>query len=121
MTYAKTYCELKASLHADIAKMKAIRGRIQAYERSGENDADTVAKLREELQIQEVIVNDEKKQLTKLESELKRMSSDLDDVELKVFTLHYIKGYKLKKISKKLYFSYDRVKQINKQIKEKIG
>jgi len=121
VNYAKTYCELKASLRADIATVKAIRGRLRAYEQSSEKDAELIAKTREELRVKEIIVKDEKTALSKLESELKKMSSDLDDVELKVFTLHYIKGYKLKKIAKKLYFSYSRVKQINKRIKEKMG
>lgn len=117
MKYAKIYCELKATLSADIAALKTIRGRLRAYEQSTEKDETAIAKTREAMRVQEIIVNDGKKQLSKLESELKRLSSDLDDVELKVFTLHYIKGYKLNKIAKKLYFSYDRVKQINKAIK----
>lgn len=121
MKYAKIYCELKATLSADIATLKTIRGRLRAYEQSSEKDETVIAKSREAMRVQEIIVNDEKKQLSKLESELKKMSADLDDVELKVFTLHYIKGYKFIKIAKKLYFSYDRVKQINKAIKEKMG
>ena len=121
MRYAKKYCELKAELSVNIAYMKTLQGRLRAYEQSEEKDTAEIEKCREQLRVSIIIVNDGKKQLSKLESELKRLSSDLDDVELKIFTLHYIKGLKLTKIAKKLYFSYDRVKQINKTIKEKIG
>lgn len=120
MKYAKTYCELKASLSAGIAVQKTIRGRLRAYTQSEDKDLVIIEKCREQLNIQNKIVENDKKQLSKLESELKKLSADLDDVELKIFTLHYIKGYTLKKIAQKLYFSYDRVKQLNKQIKTKI-
>lgn len=120
MRYAKIYCELKASLSAEIATMKSLKGELRILEQNKE-DIQNIEKCKQEWEKQKQIVENQKKQLSKLESELKSLSSDLDDVELKIFTLHYIKGCSLKKIAKKLFFSYDRVKQISRKINEKIG
>ena len=120
MVYAKKYCELRADLSANIAIMKVMQGRLRLYKLSEESDVLEVEKHKEKLRIQMLVVENLSKQLIMLETELKRLSIDMNDMELKVFTLHYIKGYKLTKIAQKVYLSYDRVKQINKAIRDSI-
>ena len=114
-SYAKKYCEIKAGLSVEEAALDILRDQLRA--RGG--DGVKLEACRDKLQKQERLVEDMQSRFSRLERELKILSMNLSNNELKVFTLHYIKGYPLKKISKKLYFSYARVKQIHRQIKAK--
>lgn len=118
--YAKTYCELEARIMADETALKNYRRVLQDLERAGQGDSDEAVGLRSKVEIFKKMVDYENRNFSTLRSDLKKLSEEFDDVELKVFVLHYIKGYNLKKVAKRLFFSHIRVKQIHQTIRAKI-
>lgn len=110
--YMKRYTELKACLSVELAAMRITKRRIAACDSNS-------AELERSLEEQSLTISTVREALKKLDRELERLCKDFNDEEHRVFFFHYVKGLSLKAVAKKMHFSYARIKQIKRIIRDK--
>lgn len=121
MIYQKEYLETKSKLLTSNVKLKQMETELVILKNQIPYRISEIEVLENERKIQKEIVENNKVQLRKIESAIACLAIEPEDLELTVFHYRFIKGYTHTKIAKKLHYSVARIKQITRQIREKLG
>lgn len=104
--------EVKAVVYDKIRSSKKSVDIVQYY-----ND---LHELNNRVILQRGIVSKLEEEKESLDREIEEWSKKYNDIELKVFFLHHIKGLKLYQVARITNYSYDWIKKINSKINKSL-
>lgn len=127
----KTQKALLMSLELELAKMIADGGprevKAVVYDkiRSSKKSVDIVQyyndlhELNNRVILQREIVSKLEEEKESLDREIEEWSKKYNDIELKVFFFHHVKGFRLGQVARLTNYSYDWIKKINSKINKR--
>lgn len=120
MDYQLEYVELKSKLKTSKYNLKEKELYRKHLMRNPVVNNSRVIVLDGDISILESQIEECEDRIKRIEDLLQDMTKELDSLELQVFYYKFVKMYSLKRISKKLNYSYSHIKRISSSLSQKV-
>jgi DNA-directed RNA polymerase specialized sigma24 family protein len=120
MNFQKDYIELKTIHAIRVSKLEILKKQRELMLFDNVSPFLNTKELDLEIYRLTELILAEKIEISKIEKIIAKIVKDSNDTETSVFYYRYIKGMTHPQIAKKMSYSLPRIKQLSRQVREKI-